>query len=115
MRVGRWRCVAAGCVGAGMALAPASVLAGAPFSCAGAAMAGGAELLCSHTDPQAPAQVCSFSWTLMTSGNQQSVVNGSFLLPPGVQNAVVYQGSGYAYALSMPVVLCQGRSDTPGG
>ena len=111
MRVGGWRGVAA----AGLGLAPAPVLAREPCSCGGAGMAGGAELLCSHTDPQAPAQVCSFSWTLMTSANQQSVVNGSFLLPPGVQNAIVYQGSGYAYALSTPVVLCQGRSDVPGG
>ena len=65
--------------------------------------------------PMAPAQSCNFSWTLMSSGNQQSVVNGSFVLAPGVQNSIVYQGSGYAYALAMPVVLCQGRSDTPPG
>ena len=110
MRAGLWM---AGSVG--LALCPGAADAGATFSCAGAAMAGGAELLCSHTDPAAPAQSCSFSWTLMTSGNQQSVVNGSFLLAPGVQNSIVSQGSGYAYALSMPVVLCQGRTDTPPG
>lgn len=87
----------------------------APFICAGAALAGGAELLCSQTDPDAPAQTCSFSWTLMTTANRQSVVGGSFLLPVGVTNAVVYQGAGFAYALSNPVVLCQGRADKAQG
>ena len=93
------------------ALPHTAALAGAAFSCAGEALAGGAELLCSHTDPGAPTQICSFSWTLMTTANQQSLVNGSFLLARGVANAVVYQGSGFAYALSSPVVLCQGRKD----
>ncbi len=51
----------------------------------------------------------------MTSTNQPTVVDGSFVLPSGVQNSIVYQGSGYGYALSMPVVLCQGRSDIPPG
>ncbi len=90
-------------------IAPA--LARASFSCAGAALAGGAELFCSHTDPDAPRQTCSFSWTLMTVANQQTVVSGSFVLPVGVSNSIVYTGSGYAYALSSPVVLCQGRKD----
>ena len=110
MRAGLWM---AGAVG--LALYPGAAAARAAFSCAGAAMAGGAELLCSHTDPVAPAQSCSFSWTLMTSANKQSVVSGSFVLEPGVQNSIVYQGSGYAYPLATPVVLCQGRSDTPPG
>ncbi len=86
-------------------------LARASFSCAGASLAGGAELLCSHTDPEAPTQICSFSWTLMTVANQQTVVSGSFMLPIGVSNSIVYTGTGYAYALSNPVVLCQGRKD----
>ena len=94
----------------GLAVLPgAPALARAPFSCAGMAGAGGAELLCSHTDPEAPTQTCSFSWTLMAVGNQQSVVSGSFLLPTGVSNSVVYQGSGFAYALTTPIVLCQAR------
>ncbi len=93
------------------ALPGAPALARAPFTCAGAAVSGGAELLCSHTDPDAPTQTCSFSWTLMTAGNQQSVVSGSFLLPVGTANSAVYQGSGFAYALSSPIVLCQGRKD----
>ena len=96
----------------GLAVLPAApALAAAAFSCAGAALAGGAELLCSHTDPDAPTQTCSFSWTLMTVANQQSVVSGSFVLPVGMSNSIVYTGSGYAYALSGPVVLCQGRKD----
>lgn len=95
----------------GLAALPGAVALAdpAPFSCAGMAAAGGAELLCSHTDPEAPAQTCTFSWTLMTLGSQQSVVNGSFTLPTGVSNSVVYQGSGIAYALTNPIVLCQGR------
>lgn len=94
----------------GLAVLPGTpALARAPFSCAGMAVAGGAELLCSHADPDAPTQTCSFSWTLMTVGNQQSVVSGSFVLPTGVANSVVYQGSGFAYALTTPIVLCQAR------
>ncbi len=99
----------------GLAVLPGTpALARAPFSCAGMAAAGGAELLCSHTDPEAPPQTCSFSWTLVTVGNQQSVVSGSFVLPTGVANSVVYQGSGFAYALTTPIVLCQARQGTNG-
>ena len=93
------------------ALPGAPALGRAPFTCAGMAAAGGAELLCSHTDPDAPAQTCTFSWTLMTVANQQSVISGSFVLPTGVENSAVYQGSGFAYALSTPIVLCQGRKN----
>ncbi len=85
--------------------------AGAAFRCVGFAQAGGAELLCSHTDPGAPTQICSFSWTLMSTASQRSLVNGSFLLARGMTNVVVYQGSGFAYPLAGPVVLCQGRKD----
>ena len=97
-------------VGLGV-LPMASALARAPFSCTGAALAGGAELFCSHADPDAPTQTCSFSWTLMTVANQETVVSGSFMLAVGVSNSIVYTGTGYAYALSSPVVLCQGRKD----
>jgi hypothetical protein len=38
-----------------------------------------------------------------------TVVSGSFLLAPGISNDAVYQGSGFSYALSNPIVLCQGR------
>ena len=93
----------------GLAALPGAVALAAPFSCAGMAAAGGAELLCSHADPEAPAQFCTFGWTLMTLGSGQSVVSGSFTLPTGVSNSVVYQGSGIAYALTSPIVLCQGR------
>lgn len=103
----------AGGAAAALALVVAGPAAAAPaFSCGGFAMAGGAELLCSHVDPKAPAQVCTYSWTLLASAtNAASVVGGSFLLPPGVSNAIVYQGSGYTSALSPPVILCQGRKD----
>ncbi len=104
--------VAPGLIAVGLAMLPgAPALARAPFSCAGMAVAGGAELLCSHTDPDAPAQTCTFSWTLMTTANQQSVISGSFVLPTGVANSDVYQGSGFAYALSTPIVLCQGSKN----
>lgn len=89
---------------------PAS--AGPAFSCGGFAMLGGAELACSHIDPEAPTQICNFSWALM-GAKGQSVVQGSFLLAPGVSNVVVYQGSGFSYALSSPIVLCQGSKASP--
>ncbi len=83
------------------------------FSCAGFAQLGGAQLLCSHTDPAAPPQVCTFSWSLAGPGGNPSVVQGSFLLTPGLTNATVYQGNGFAYALANPVVLCQARQTPP--
>jgi hypothetical protein len=78
-------------------------------SCGGAALLGGAQLVCSHTDPGAPAQLCTFSWALATATNQTQVVAGSFLLPPGASNVEVYQGAGFAHAMSEPIVLCQGK------
>jgi hypothetical protein len=78
-------------------------------TCAGAALLGGVQLLCSHTDPMAPAQVCNYSWALATPTNQTQVVEGSFLLPPRASNVTVYQGGGFARALSEPIVLCQGK------
>jgi hypothetical protein len=88
--------------------APGAVAATA-FSCGGAAMMGGAQLVCSHVDPKAPAQFCTFSWALMSTAAGATVVSGSFLLTPGVANLSVYQGSGFAYALSNRIVLCQQR------
>ncbi len=93
-------------VGAGPALAAPA------FNCGGFAMLGGAELACSHIDPEAPTQICNFSWALM-GANGQSVVQGSFLLSPGMTNVAVYQGSGFSYALSSPIVLCQGSKASP--
>ena len=92
---------------AGVTPAPAA----APFSCGGFALLGGAQLICSHTDPLAPAQICTYSWTLAGPTGSPNVAQGSFLLTPGLTNATVYQGSGAAYELSPPVVLCQGRKD----
>lgn len=81
--------------------------AAAAFSCAGVAQAGAAELFCSHTDPAAAAQICTYSWTLAPANGGASVVQGSFMLVPGAQNVAVYQGSGFNAALGMPVVMCQ--------
>jgi hypothetical protein len=78
-------------------------------SCGGAALLGGVQLMCSHVDPTAPAQVCSYSWALATPANQTQIIEGSFLIPPGTSNLMVYQGSGFNRALSEPIVLCQGR------
>ena len=83
--------------------------AAAAFNCGSFAMMGGAEILCSHIDPSAPAQICNFSWDLMSSETGQTIVNGTFTLPPGVSNAVVYQGSGFSYPLANPIILCQGQ------
>ncbi len=111
-RMAEWRLAARLFAGLFLAMAGATpVLARAAFSCAGMALNGGAELLCSHTDPDAPTQVCSFGWYLMDSASRPSMVTGSFSLPRGVANSVVFEGNGYAYALSSPIVLCQGRKD----
>lgn len=88
-------------------------LAKAVVSCGGAALLGGAQLLCSHLDPKEPAQLCTFSWALVTPSNQTQIVRGSFLLPPGSANVQVYQSGGFSYAASEPIILCQGRHRTP--
>jgi hypothetical protein len=77
--------------------------------CGGAAMQGGAQLLCSHTDPDKPEQFCTFSWDLMTTANTSQIVQGSFLMPPGAANVQVYQGSGFVSAISEPIVICRGK------
>ncbi|MBZ9742799.1 MULTISPECIES: hypothetical protein [unclassified Mesorhizobium] len=78
-------------------------------SCGGAAMLGGAQLNCSHVEPKAPPQFCTFSWDLHTMAGDQKVVEGSFMLPPGASNVQVYQGSGFDSALSNPIVICRGN------
>lgn len=105
IRMGHWR---AGLAAMLLAMASPAVAASA-VSCGGFAMAGGAELLCSHVDPKAPPQICTYSWALVTVAGAPNVTQGSFLLPPGVSNAIVYQGFGFNSALSNPIVLCQGR------
>ena len=92
-----------------LALSAQPVLARAAFSCGGFAQLGGAQLLCSHTDPAAPTQICTFSWTLVAASGAPSVVQGSFVLTPGLTNFTAYQGTGFTYALATPVVLCQSR------
>src|SRR4051794_3427342 len=69
--------------------------AASPVSCGGAAMMGGAQLMCSQTDARAPPQLCTFSWDLMTTDNSSRIVEGSFLLLPGASNVQVYQASGF--------------------
>lgn len=83
--------------------------AAAPYSCGGFALLGGAQILCSHVDPKAPTQICSFSWALVTAASGARVAQGSFFLPPGVSNATVYQGSGFSGELSPPIIMCQGK------
>jgi hypothetical protein len=78
-------------------------------SCGGAALLGGAQLLCSHVDPREPPQLCTFSWALATPSNQTQVIQGSFLLPSGASNVEVYEGAGFVHAMSEPIVLCQGK------
>ncbi|WP_413989259.1 hypothetical protein ACMDCR_25245 [Labrys okinawensis] len=75
-------------------------------SCGGAAMLGGAQLNCSHLEPKKPAQLCNFSWSLLLPNNVPQVVSGSFLLPQGANNAIVYQGTGFVGSLTAPVILC---------
>jgi hypothetical protein len=82
-------------------------------NCGGAALLGGAQLLCSHLDPRAPGQLCTFSWALATATNQTQVVQGSFFLPPGASNMEVYEGAGFVRAISGPIVVCQGQHASP--
>lgn len=77
--------------------------------CGGAAMQGGAQLMCSHTDPDKPTQFCTFTWDLMTEENGAQVVQGSFLIPPGAANVQVYQGAGFTSAITEPIVICRGK------
>ena len=107
----RNRLVAATPIAAGLiaALAASPAAGKTIVSCGGAALLGGVQLLCSHVDPSAPTQICTFSWALATAANQTQVVQGSFVMPPGTSNLTVYQGSGFARALSEPIVLCQGK------
>ncbi|WP_246731786.1 hypothetical protein [Methylocapsa sp. S129] len=100
-------CISAALTTGGPAIAKTVV------SCGGAALLSGAQLLCSHTDPKAPAQLCTFSWALATLANQTQVVSGSFLLPPGSSNVQVYEGGGFSHAMSGPIVLCQGKRTPP--
>jgi len=92
-------------------LSAGSAVARPAFTCAGFAILGGAQLLCSQTDPKTPMQICTFSWDMMSTGNSQTMVSGSFVLAPGLVNAIVYQGNGFAYAWSNPIERCQGRKD----
>jgi hypothetical protein len=88
------------------------VLARPAATCAGIAMLGGAQLICSQTDPHAASQFCNYSWALVTSANVTQVVQGSFLLPTGASNIQIYQGSGFDRASSNPIVLCHGERPT---
>ncbi len=96
-------------LGVALLLGGGPALARPAFTCGGFALLGGAQLICSHVDPAAPSQFCNFSWDLMGTPAGTTVVSGSFLLTPGLTNATVYQGSGFSYALSNPIVLCQAR------
>lgn len=98
-------------LGAGLGLAAwaSPCIAEQAVSCGGFALLGGAQINCSHVAPKQPAQVCTFSWALLTTANTTSVIEGSFLVTPGANNVTVYQGGGFVTALSNPIVLCQGK------
>ena len=89
------------------ALCPPAHAAPKFVSCGGAAMLGGAQLNCSHIDAKKPSQLCTFSWALLLPNNMPQVVTGSFLLPRGANNAIVYQGTGFTGSLGEPIILCQ--------
>jgi hypothetical protein len=81
--------------------------AASPVSCGGAVMMNAAELLCSHLDPHAPPQLCSYSWALLKTDSSTKVAQGSFLLPPGVANMQIYAANGFLNALTPPIIMCQ--------
>jgi hypothetical protein len=72
-------------------------------------MMGGAQLMCSHTDSEAPPQICTFSWDLQLMDMTTKVVTGSFLITPGVTNMQIYQGSGFNMQETGPIVMCQAK------
>ena len=112
--IGRKRVfVAVAALAAGLAPLAGPAFAASAVSCGGAALLSGAELLCSHVNPRAPAQICTFSWALTTTANQTQVVSGSFLMEPGTSNVEVYEGGGFIRAVSGPIVICQGRRGKP--
>jgi hypothetical protein len=84
--------------------------AASPASCAGVVLFGSAELMCSQVDQRALAQLCTYSWALMTTGGATKVVDGSFLLPPHTSNMQIYQGIGFDNQLSEPIVMCRGKT-----
>ena len=88
---------------------PAS--AATPANCAGDVMMGGAELMCS-LPVKSPPQLCTYSWALTTADNEPKVVNGSFLLPPGVANMQIYEAFGFNNEMSPPIVLCNEKPDS---
>lgn len=87
-----------------------AALAAPVANCAGAVMMGAAALLCNHTDPQQPAQICTYSWALMTTDGVAKVVDGSFLIGPGTSNLQVYSASGFGTQLSGPIVMCRANA-----
>jgi hypothetical protein len=101
------------CAGILLSAMAGQALAKSAVSCGGAALLSGAQLVCSHIDSKAPAQLCTFSWSLATPANQTQVVSGSFLIQPGISNLQVYQGAGFAHAMSEPIVLCRGKRSAP--
>lgn len=98
---------------AGLAALAEPAFAASAVSCGGAALLSGAELLCSHVNPRAPAQICTYSWALTTTANQTQVVSGSFLIEPGAANVEEYEGGGFIRAVSGPIVICQGKRGKP--
>lgn len=95
---------------AGLTSGAPKAQAATPPACAGAVMMGGAQLMCSLPNGK-KSEVCNYSWALMTMDSQTRVISGTFVLPPGANNMQIYQGSGFANALSMPIVLCQDKRD----
>jgi hypothetical protein len=72
-------------------------------------MMGGAQLMCSHVDSEAPPQMCTFSWDLLLMDGTSKVIAGSFLIPPGTTNMQIYQGNGFTNAATGPIVMCRGK------
>ncbi len=103
LRLSAWSCLAI----LQIPVASSAIAAPSPVRCNGAALSGGAQMLCSHTQPRAPAQTCTYSWALVTLENQTNVVSGSFLIQPGASQRQVYRGSGFDHAAFPPIVLCQ--------
>ena len=82
-------------------------------ACGGAVMLGAAQLACSYPAEASSPQFCTFSWSLTGAEGMVSVVQGSFSVTPGTENASVYQGAGFSSALGDPVLFCQPLAPSP--
>ena len=75
-------------------------------ACGGALLGSAAFIACTHAVPDAPQQLCTFSWTLQTDAGLHTF-QGYFDLLPGQANRMVFQTAGISAQIGGAVVQCQ--------